>query len=254
MPSRTPAEPAEAAVAALPKSGRHHRHRVTPPPPPSPDRPTTTAALHGHTATAAHSPNCAATATSCFILSITPLLLDHRRRRASILLCPPRPSFSAAMAFLLSHRRRESYARHRALPPSSSRPASWPGHHCAEQCHHAQPSHHCRPSSSMMLLPSSSMLLPPSIQSPAPGSLRIELPRAHKLFVYIPQTKRYDATWEIVMHLRLVPPQDPVRLLSSAFLYAQQCVSPRRLPLLLLGTEMFHEIPLHLYVIFRDVP
>ena len=47
---------------------------------------------------------------------------------------------------------------------------------------------------------------------------------------------RYNATWEIVTHLRFVPPQDPVRLLSSAFLYAQLCVSPRRLPLLLLGT------------------
>uniref|UniRef100_A0A8R7R1A3 Uncharacterized protein n=1 Tax=Triticum urartu TaxID=4572 RepID=A0A8R7R1A3_TRIUA len=65
---------------------------------------------------------------------------------------------------------------------------------------------------------------------------------------------RYDATWEIVTHLRLVLPQDPVRLLSSTFLYAQLCVSPYRLPLLLLGTETFHEIPLHLYVIFRDVP
>uniref|UniRef100_A0A8R7NYV0 Uncharacterized protein n=1 Tax=Triticum urartu TaxID=4572 RepID=A0A8R7NYV0_TRIUA len=42
-PSRTPAE---AAVAALPKSRRHCRHRVAPSPPPSPDRPTTTATLH----------------------------------------------------------------------------------------------------------------------------------------------------------------------------------------------------------------
>ncbi|XP_048552680.1 WAS/WASL-interacting protein family member 3-like [Triticum urartu] len=170
---------------------------------------------------------------------------------------PPRPSFSVVVAFLLSHRRRESCARHPALPPSSSRPASRLWRHCAEQCHHAQPRITVAPSSSMMLLPSSSMLLPPLIQPHAPGSLRIELPRAHKLFVYIPQTKsraRYDATWEIVTHLRFVPPQDPVRLLSSAFLYAQLCVLPRQLPLLLLGTETFHEIPQHLYVIFRDVP
>ncbi|XBJ24034.1 hypothetical protein VPH35_002003 [Triticum aestivum] len=62
-------------------------------------------------------------------------------------------------------------------------------------------------------------------------------PQLDPNLLLIPDARaRYNATWEIVTHLRFVPPQDPVRLLSSAFLYAQLCVLPRQLPLLLLGT------------------
>ncbi|XBH68562.1 hypothetical protein VPH35_096681 [Triticum aestivum] len=163
-----PPSPGHAATAALPRSP-HNRRRT----PRSQRHRRSLPKLRRHRHLVLHPFYCAPAPRPPTATRIHPPL-------------PPRPSFSPAVAFLLSRRRRESCARHPALPSSSSRLRR----HCAEQCHRAQPSHHCRPSSSMMLLPSSSMLLPPSIQPPVPGSLRIELPRAHKLFVYMPQTKR----------------------------------------------------------------